>query len=103
MPDIKFDSKARKAVADALAPFGRQMFQQQDGEWVAVVRLGHGARTEEIKTQDGEDFLATAVKLRITDVEVMTGTHADQAEKALEAARRQRTTAGTLIDEAFDH
>lgn len=102
MPEIKLDAKVRRAVAEALEPWAGQMFTDQTGEWTAVVTLAHGARTEEIKTEDDFDYVATGVKLRILDAEVVTGEHAKTAEQARKGARAQRTTEGTLLEGAFD-
>lgn len=102
MTDIKFDSKARRAVADALEVWAGRMFENQSGEWTAVVTFGHGARSEEVKTEDDFDYLARSVKLRILDAEIVTGPHKDKAEEARLSARTQRETAGTLLEGAFD-
>lgn len=101
MPQIKFDSKAPRAVANALAPYANSMFDSQTGEWVAVVRLGHAARSETVKTDDDTDYLETAVKLTLLDAEVVTGPFLAAVQEAMDGARRQRETAGTLLDDAF--
>jgi hypothetical protein len=102
MPEIKLDTKVRKAVAEALEVWSRTMFDQQNGEWTAVITFGHAARTEEVKTEDDFEYLAQSVKLRILDAEIVTGPAKDKAEEARMAARTQRTTAGTLLEEAFE-
>lgn len=102
MPEIKFDAKVRKAVAEALDVYAQSMFDKQTGEWTAVITFGHQARTEEVKTEDDFEFLATAVKLRVLDAEIVTGPHKEAAEKARQGARYQRETSGTLLDAAFD-
>lgn len=102
MADIKFDTKARRAVLDALEVWANQLFENQTGEWTAVVTFGHAARTEEVKTEDEFDYLARTVKIRILDAEIVTGPHKDTVEEARLAARTQRETAGTLLEGAFD-
>src|SRR5690554_2414160 len=57
MAEIKLDPKVRKAVADALEIWASSMFDNQTGEWTAVITFGHGARTEEVKTEDDFDYL----------------------------------------------
>lgn len=110
MPEIKLNSKLPKSSAEAVALYANQMFEkfgasddgdEQPGEWVAVVRFTTGKRSEEIKTEDDMDYVAREVRLNIADLEVVTGPHKKLAEQALTDARRQRLTAGTLIDGAF--
>ena len=38
----------------------------------------------------------------MTEAEVVTGPHQEAADKAFEAARTERETAGTLLEGAFD-
>ena len=102
MTEIKIESKVRKAVAEALEVWAGHMFTDQSGQWTAVVTFGHGARSEEVKTEDDFDYLETTVKLRILDAEVVTGPHKEAAEKAAQDSRTQRKTAGTLLEGAFD-
>lgn len=102
MTKIKLETKLRTEAIDALQTWANQMFQDQSGEWTAVITFGHAARTEEVKTEDDTDYLERTLKLRVLDVEIVTGPHADQAEKARQAARAQRETAGTLLEGAFE-
>lgn len=104
MTEIKLDPKLRKTVAEALEPYARSMFSQQTGTWTAVVTFSHGCRTEEVKTdpEEGVEFLARAVKLRVLDAEIVTGAHEEQAMKAQEAARHERQTVGTLLEDFPD-
>lgn len=102
MTEIKIDSKVTAAVARALEPFAEQMFRDQQGEWTAVVTFSHAKRSEEIKTEDDFEYTTREVKIRVTDAEILTGPHVQGAEEALKAARRQRSTANTLLEGAFE-
>ncbi|MBB4931796.1 hypothetical protein F4561_002616 [Lipingzhangella halophila] len=101
MTEIKFDAKLKRRAAEALAAYASQIFDQQSGEWTAVVTLTHAARSETIKTEDDFEYLETQAKVSVADIEIVTGEHERQATQARDAARRQRKTAGTLLDDAF--
>src|SRR5690625_3392012 len=57
---------------------------------------------ETVKTNDEDHFMEVTVKVAVTEAEVVTGPHQEAADKAFEAARTERETAGTLLEGAFD-
>lgn len=101
MAEIKFDAKLKKRAADALEAYASEIFKDQTGEWTAVITLTHAARSETVKTEDDFDYLEVQAKVAVADIEIVTGDHQAQALAARDAARRQRKTVGTLLDDAF--
>lgn len=98
---IKIEPRLRKDVVQALHAHAAEMFADQTGEWTAVITFGHASRLEEVKLEDDADIVERTLKLRILDAEIVTGPHAEQADRARNDARAQRETAGTLLEGAF--
>lgn len=101
MPKIKLEARVHKAVAEALAPYAERLFDDQTGEWTAVVTFDHRGRSEDKKTEDDLDFVEHTVKIGVIDAELVFGPHKQAAEAARDAARRERETAGTLLEGTF--
>lgn len=102
MPKITFDSKARADVAAALAHYSDRLYHDESTELTIVATITGSEWKKAIKTTDDEDYAELTVKLALLDAEVVTGPHKEAAEKAAEAARTERETAGTLLEGAFD-
>lgn len=102
MPKIKFDSKTRAAVAEALAPYADRLHKDRDTALTIVATIEPMEWKETVKTNDEDHFMEVTVKVAVTEAEVVTGPHQEAADKAFEAARTERETAGTLLEGAFD-
>ncbi|MFC7330779.1 hypothetical protein [Marinactinospora rubrisoli] len=101
MPDVSMQPKLTDDARKAVAAYASALFRGYGtGEqWLIVAAVSPGGRSEKQKTKDDEEYSEEKVQLRVDDLEVVTGPHADAARKALDAARYERLTAGTLLED----
>lgn len=97
MTTAKLVAQLRKRVAEALAPHAEHLYQHRGERLVALVELEVCERVETTETdEDGTEYPAHTVKLRVSELEVASGEHADHTRRALRALWANRTADGTL-------